>query len=151
MKHLKKLKSQYGLSILALAHSPKRDQSRPINRNDLGGSAMLMNFCDSSFAIGESSRDKSFKYIKQIKSRNCDHIYSSENVLVYELQKPTNFVQFNFVETSDEQHHLISQSLQEKEVKKEQAITLKKEGKSLREIQTILGVGKSTIGRWTKD
>lgn len=151
MKHLKKLKSKYGLSILALAHSPKRDQSRSIQRNDLGGSAMLMNFCDSSFAIGESSRDKAYRYIKQIKSRNCDCVYSSENVLVYELQKPTNFVHFNFIDTSDEQHHLISQSLQEKEDKKEQAITLKKEGKSLREIQGILGVGKSTIGRWTKE
>jgi RecA-family ATPase len=151
MKHLKKLKSKYGLSILALAHTPKRDQSRPIERNDLGGSAMLMNFCDSSFALGESGRDNSFRYIKQIKSRNCDHIYSGENVLVYEIQKPENFVHFNFVEYADEQFHLISQSLQEKEDKREQAVELKSDGKSLRDIAELLGVGKSTIQRWLKD
>jgi predicted ATP-dependent serine protease len=150
MKHLKMLKSKYGLSILALAHSPKRDQSRPINRNDLGGSAMLMNFCDSSFAIGESNRDKSFRYIKQIKTRNCALIYSWESVLVFEVQKPTNFVQFHFVDTAYEEHHLASQSAQEREDKKQQAIELKKNGKSLRDIEGILGVGKSTIQRWTK-
>jgi RecA-family ATPase len=35
MKHLKALKNKYGLSILALAHTPKRDLSKPITRNDL--------------------------------------------------------------------------------------------------------------------
>lgn len=151
MRHLKKLKTKYNLSILVLAHSPKRDQTRHINRNDLGGSAMLMNFCDSSFAIGESNRDKSLRYIKQIKSRNCAHTYSSENVLVFEIQKPTNFVHFYYQESTYEDHHLVSQSVQEREGKKEQALQLNKEGKSLREIAEILGVGKSTVGRMIKE
>ena len=57
MKHLKALKSKYSLSILAtLAHTPKRDMSKPLSPNDLQGSKMLMNFCDSSFAIGKSFR-----------------------------------------------------------------------------------------------
>ena len=53
MKHLKALKLEYNLSILALAHTPKRDQSKPLTLNDLQGSKMLMNFSDSSFCIGE--------------------------------------------------------------------------------------------------
>ncbi len=52
MKYLKALKNKYGLSILALAHTPKRDYSKAITRNDLQGSKMLINICDSSFAIG---------------------------------------------------------------------------------------------------
>jgi hypothetical protein len=37
MKFLKELKSKHGLSILALAHTPKRDSSKPLGRNDLQG------------------------------------------------------------------------------------------------------------------
>ena len=44
MKYLKALKSKYDLSILVLAHTPKRDLSKPISRNDLAGSKMLINF-----------------------------------------------------------------------------------------------------------
>src|ERR1019366_3313940 len=69
MKHLKALKNKYNLSILALAHTPKRDLSKPITRNDLQGSKMLINFCDSSFTIGESQKDKTVRYLKQIKVR----------------------------------------------------------------------------------
>jgi len=42
MKHLKSLKSKFRLSILALAHTPKRDLSKQITRNDLQGSKMLI-------------------------------------------------------------------------------------------------------------
>ncbi|MBZ4652549.1 MAG: Bacterial regulatory s, luxR family protein [Proteiniphilum sp.] len=70
MKHLKRLKSKYNLSLLVLAHTPKRDLTKPLTRNDLQGSKVLMNFCDSSFAIGESSSDSSFRYIKMIKVRS---------------------------------------------------------------------------------
>ncbi|HEY1031827.1 MAG TPA: AAA family ATPase, partial [Flavipsychrobacter sp.] len=64
MKQLKALKARYGLSILALAHTPKRDLCKPMTRNDLQGSKMLINFCDSSFCIGESQSDKSLRYLK---------------------------------------------------------------------------------------
>ena len=64
MKELKALKNKYHLSLLILAHTPKRDLSKPITRNDLQGSKMLINFCDSSFSIGESSTDKGVRYIK---------------------------------------------------------------------------------------
>jgi RecA-family ATPase len=71
MKHLQGLKKKLGLSILCLAHTPKRDLSKPLTRNDLQGSKMLINFCDSAFAIGESNSDSQIRYFKQIKVRNC--------------------------------------------------------------------------------
>ena len=46
MKQLKALQKQRGISILTLAHTPKRDMTRPLTRNDLQGSKMLINFCD---------------------------------------------------------------------------------------------------------
>jgi len=106
MKHLKALKNKYGLSILALAHTPKRDLSKPITRNDLQGSKMLINFCDSSFSIGESNTDKSLRYIKQIKQRNTEQIYDAENVCICQIDKPFNFLQFEFVDFRTEQEHL---------------------------------------------
>ena len=88
MKHLKALKNKYGLSILALAHTPKRDLSKPITRNDLQGSKMLINFCDSSFSIGESNTDKNIRYLKQIKQRNTEQIYDAEMLLFVKLISP---------------------------------------------------------------
>src|ERR1700743_2530024 len=82
MKHLKALKNRYGLSILALAHTPKRDMSLELTRNDLQGSKMLMNFCDSAFAIGESVIAHNMRYLKQIKQRNTNEVYGSNNVCV---------------------------------------------------------------------
>jgi len=113
MKQLKALKSKYGLSILALAHTPKRDLSKPITRNDLQGSKMLINFCDSSFAIGESMMDKSYRYLKQIKARNCEIMYDTSNVGVFEIIKPTNYLHFNFIGFAHEREHLKAQTLEE--------------------------------------
>lgn len=114
MKHLKALKSKYGLSILALAHTPKRDLSKPITRNDLQGSKMLINFCDSSFSIGESSNDKNTRYLKQIKARNTEIIYDADNVCVCHIEKPHNFLQFEFLNYGTEREHLRQVSETEK-------------------------------------
>jgi RecA-family ATPase len=114
MKHLKELKTRYGLSILALAHTPKRDISKPITRNDLQGSKMLINFCDSSFSIGESSTDKNLRYLKQIKSRNTEIIYDSENIILCQINKPENFLQFEFLHFGTEREHLKHVSENEK-------------------------------------
>jgi len=106
MKYMQALKKKYGLSILVLAHTPKRNLSKPITRNDLQGSKMLINFADSAFAIGESSVDNNMRYLKQIKARNTEIIYHSENVCVCEIVKPRNFLQFEFLNFATEQEHL---------------------------------------------
>ena len=41
MKRLKQLKIKYDLSILALAHTPKRNLCNPLTKNDLAGSKNL--------------------------------------------------------------------------------------------------------------
>lgn len=114
MKRLKALKNKYGLSILALAHTPKRDLSKPITKNDLQGSKMLINFCDSSFSIGESSNDKNTRYIIQMKVRNTEIIYDTENVCICHIEKPHNFLQFEFLNFGTEREHLKQISESEK-------------------------------------
>jgi RecA-family ATPase len=147
MKQLKALKTKYGLSLIALAHTPKRDLSKPITRNDLQGSKMLINFCDSSFSIGESATDKNLRYIKQIKQRNTEQIYDADNVCVCQIDKPHNFLKFDFIGFGKELEHLKIRTEKDIEKLKESVLELSKQGKSLREIGNALGMSHSKAGR----
>jgi RecA-family ATPase len=140
MKHLKALKNKYNLSILALAHTPKRDLSKPITRNDLQGSKMLINFCDSSFSIGESHSDKNLRYLKQIKQRNTEQIYDAENVCICQIDKPHNFLLFELVNFGKELEHLKQHTEKDKEKLNDKVKELKQQGRSLREIGAELGI-----------
>lgn len=151
MKHLKALKNKYGLSILALAHTPKRDLSKPITRNDLQGSKMLINFCDSSFSIGESHSDKNLRYLKQIKQRNTEQIYDAENVCVCQIDKPFNFLMFEFVNYGKEWEHLKQHTEKDKESLNEKVNELKQQGRSYREIGAELGISHMKVSRILKD
>ena len=150
MKHLKALKSKYNLSILVLAHTPKRDLYKPITRNDLQGSKMLINFCDSSFAIGESFTDKHLRYIKQIKQRNCGSIYDTDNIVVCEIVKPDNFLQFEFIGYGKEREFLRVPSDKEKTELETIVGQLKEEGGTVRDIAKELQISKSQVGRIIK-
>ncbi|MFN8287409.1 MAG: AAA family ATPase [Chitinophagales bacterium] len=106
MNSLLTLKRKYGLSMLVLAHTPKRDQSRPIEINDMAGSMMLGNLADSSFAIGKSTLGPNLRYIKQIKVRDSAKLYGTENVIVCELEKRDSFLQFRNIGYESEFLHL---------------------------------------------
>lgn len=150
MKHLKALKRKYELSILALAHTPKRDLSKPITRNDLQGSKMLINFCDSAFAIGESFKDKNLRYLKQIKPRDTELIYDAENVCVCQLEKPNNFLRFEFLGFGSEREHLKAQSEDDKAQLIAQVKQLSGQGKSQRQIAGELQISPATVNRYLK-
>lgn len=150
MKQLKKLKTKYNLSILALAHTPKRDQHKPITKNDLQGSKMLINFCDSSFAIGECEGIKGGRYLKQIKARNTEFIFDSNNVAVCQIAKPNNFLMFQFQYYGNEIDLLMNRdnSFEDKKVLARQ---MKEEGSTIYAIAEKLEVSKSWVSDVTKD
>ena len=106
MMKLIKLKKKYNLSILILAHTPKRNYTQPITQNDLGGSKMLMNFCDSSFTIGKSMLGDNIRYIKQIKQRNVGEIYGTNNTIICKIENSYNFLKFEFDDYGNEFEHL---------------------------------------------
>ena len=150
MKHLKALKKKYNLSILALAHTPKRDMTKPITKNDLQGSKMLMNFCDSSFAIGESNTDKNIRYIKQIKQRNTEHIYDSNNVIICHIEKPSNILLFGFLNFGKEEDHLKAYSQQDLSEKIKLVQELYNQGKSQRQIAQELTISVGSVNKYLK-
>jgi RecA-family ATPase len=150
MKHLKALKNRYGLSMLALAHTPKRDLSQQITGNDLQGSKMLMNFCDSAFTIGQSSADNDLRYLKQIKQRNTEQVYGYSNICLCRVNKPYNFLRFEFDNYGNEIDHLRKASERLNEQQMEEAAKLKLEGKSLREIGKVMDISFQKVDRLLK-
>lgn len=151
MKYLKRLKSKYNLSILALAHTPKRDLSRPITQNDLGGSKMISNFIDTCYAIGQSNIQSGLRYLKQLKARYTSIIYDAENVVVCQIDKPTNFLRFEFLEYSTEREHLKKITEQDQEDRINEVLELKKQGMSNVQIAKIKNVTEGAVRKWLKN
>ncbi len=142
MKLLNSIKKKYNLSILVLAHTPKRDASKVLTKNDLSGSKMLMNFCDSCFAIGESAQETGLRYIKQIKQRNTELIYDTQNVIVCKIEKESNFLEFVFMGYENELDHLKPRN---NEDQLNEILNLKKQGLPNTQIASTLGISEGTV------
>jgi len=152
MKALKKLAKKYSLSMLVLAHTPKRDMSSRINQNHLSGSKMLFNFCDACFAIGKNGKEKDLRYIKQIKARNTGYVYGETNVITCEIKKPDNFLMLEFKEFNYETEHLVELTDNDRKKRKENGIELIKQGNlNNTQIANQLGATEGAVRKWKKE
>lgn len=155
MQLLVRLKREKDLTILLLAHTPKRDATRPIDIYDLQGSAMVSNFIDSAFAIGRSKKDPAVRYVKQVKCRDGEIVFDGDNVAVCALEKDGNFLGYRFQHFEPESEHLKGQTDEEKDEIADKVLTLHGAGKSYREIGKELGVShmkaKRIVERNAKD
>lgn len=106
MMKLCSLKKKYGLSILVLAHTPKRNLGSAITQNTLSGSKTLTNFFDSMFAIGMSQTMSGMKYVKQIKVRQGAFKYGEDHVQVCKISKNGAFLGFETVCFTTEEEQL---------------------------------------------
>ena len=147
MIQLNNLKKKYGLSVLVLAHTPKRSLDCPITSNDLAGSKRLYNFFDSVFAIGKSAQDGGLRYVKQLKVRYGTFSHDADNVIIYEIEKVDAFLQFVFRGYSTEKEHLKKLGDNESSQRDCQILRLSQSGKSVREIASQVNCGKSTVSR----
>jgi hypothetical protein len=114
----------------------------------LQGSKMLINFCDSSFAIGESHKDKDIRYLKQIKERNTSKIYDGENVVICQVEKPSNFLQFLFLGFGKEREHLKALSESDRTDLIEKVKNVYAMGESQRKIASRLGIALGTVNNY---
>lgn len=145
MLRLMQLKRKHGLSILILAHTPKRQLTNPITQNDLAGSKKLYNFFDSVFAIGKSAKDTSLRYIKQVKVRYGSYEYDADNVLVYSIEKEASAVRFVFQGFATEREHLKEPSESDTAEARQNIQLLHKQGFSMRNIAEKVGLSKSRV------
>jgi predicted HTH transcriptional regulator len=106
MDKLRSLKKRHNISMLVIAHTPKRDLSRPLTKNDMAGSMHLMNFCDSAFCIGESVKESNVRYLKQIKTRNAEFRYDSDNVAIFRIVKNGSYLCFEHIGFDSEKESL---------------------------------------------
>ena len=150
MMKLMALKKKRDLSLLIIAHTPKRDLSSAITQNHLAGSKKLYNFFDSVFAIGMSAKDNRLRYVKQVKVRAGAFKYDASNVIVYEVEKVQGFLQFTFREFATESDHLRSRETSEVNEAEIKVLTLSKDGMSCRKIAEEVGLSKSTVSNIIK-
>jgi len=80
MKKLNAVCSQYHVSLICIAHTPKIKETRPMSIYDIEGSAKICNYADNVFFVC-NSKDSGRKYLKQAKFRS-----SSEKGLVDVLE-----------------------------------------------------------------
>lgn len=150
MSRLMELKRKYNLSMLILAHTPKRPLNMPITQNDLAGSKKLYNFFDSVFAIGKSAKDGNLRYIKQLKVRYGCFEYGADNVIVCSIEKPDDFLCFVILGYDRESVHLKEVTEEERGRMRNEAKTLHAQGMSYREIGVKLGISKTCAERYCK-
>jgi len=174
MQRLNDLKRSRFISILVLAHTPKRRSPHlPITEADIQGSVNLSNFADSMFAINASAHEPDLRYLKQIKTRSLKKKFSEAHVPVFRFEKfdhaastslaanttrPAidNFLGLRFLETVEEDALLDDHPNAKRDGSGRRTIAaeikrLSKEGVSVRRIAERLGVPKSTVQRQTSN
>lgn len=151
MRKLCELKQTYGVSFLIIAHTHKRNPSKLITKDDLAGSKRLINFCDSSFCIGQSQVDPELLYLKQIKVREGKFTYGKDSVMLCNICKNDNFPQFVEVGLADEERLLRKTQLEDRQTMKTQAYIMHDEGISNRRIARELGVSEGSVRNWLKE
>ncbi|WDF76260.1 AAA family ATPase [Mucilaginibacter sp. KACC 22773] len=147
MKSLKAIKTQYNLSVLVIAHTPKRDGRKPITANDLQGSKMFMNFADSAFAIGQSQNTPGLRYIKQIKQRTGQELYGANNVCLVKLENDYTFLRYKFVDYAHEADHLCPPDKVNNHELQQRIANLHAQGISFRKMARELKLSVSTVVR----
>lgn len=145
MQMLIDLKRRKGLSILVLAHTPKRNTASKLTQNSLAGSKRIANFMDSMFAIGATQTDRpAGRYIKQIKVRSSEMEYGEDHVITAWLVKEGDYVSLMHIGFGRECDLLAPVDNNEANLK-ERVSALSEEGLSVRKIAEQLGVSKSLV------
>ena len=147
MIRLDRLKKMYDLTMVVVAHTSKRDSGLPLMQNDLGGSSSLMNFFDSGIVIDLSSRDKNLRYVKQVKYRAGEKEYDYANVIHHEIVKEHAYTHFVFRGHGVEADHIKAPSFAEDLDEFQQILELQANGKSVREIASLLDITSSKVKR----
>lgn len=147
MMRLKKLQMCYGWSMLIIAHTPKREETDPIIINNLAGSKKLPNFFDRVFALGKSQEDDNYRYLKQLKVRSGESVYTEDNVMVLELEKSEDgSLHFIFRKYDKEESQL--NAFREEDLDLAQDIVMMHNGgMSYRQIANKINVSKSRAQR----
>ena len=96
----KRLKDSKDISILIVGHTPKFQKGLRIESYNLYGSAQLVYFIDSLFAINKAVGNTI--YIKQLKQRVVSETYGEDNVLHCKIEDTESGLQIKYLGNSAE-------------------------------------------------
>ena len=151
MKSLKELKDRFGLTILLIGHCVKRKSGGPVTLDDLGGTKMLANFCDSAFAINNTAIGDEVKYLKLVKSRV---VQKPKKVQIVEIsQEPYLRFQPKEQETEIEVLHPTNLLSARSSIKPEMEpiiLQMREAGATIVQIADKIRISKSAVGRYCK-
>ena len=150
MQKLWTLRDELKISILVIAHTPKKFDFSPLTINDLAGSARISQFCDSAFALGKSTQGVDMRYLIQLKSRSGAFIYPASNVLSLRLTKEGGWLHFEEEGTCRETDHINRMDEDYQDNLRQQCQELSDGGKSYREIAKELGINLTKVYRLLK-
>ena len=100
------LRKEYEVTILIVAHTPKRKGDEPLTSYSMFGSSMLAAFFDAIVAIGISVTHPEIRYVKTCKFRSGPYPYPADGVALYRIEQIDGFTQFVFQDIGDEADHL---------------------------------------------
>ena len=92
-----------------------------------------------------SAKDTRLRYVKQVKVRAGAFTYDASNIIVYEVDKVSGFLQFVFREYATEAEHLRQRESAEITEQEMQVIELGRQGLSCRKIAEQVRLSKSTV------
>lgn len=143
------LRKEYDLTIIIVAHTPKRKGDEPLTSYSMFGSSLLAAFFDSIIAIGISQTDPTVRYVKTVKFRSGPYPYPADDVALYRIQQINGFLQFDYIGRGVEADHLKPKFVDDDPMleEMEQVVLMKEENKSLRTIAKELGISLGKVQR----
>ncbi len=148
IRELDRLKRIYGLSILVLASTSRRDLTRPVAMGDLQAARVLGHFTDSVFAIGQSRQDETVRFIKHLRSQNVEMLHDASYLPLFRIKKLNgNFLGAKFLGYSDENTHLQDPVADPNRELMDDIKEMSADDMSIRDIARALDISKTRVHR----
>ena len=106
VRKLMTISRRYAVSVLVVAHTPKRNTAEPLEARHLAGAKALSNFATNVIGIGMSKLDAHKRYIKHIKNRKGIKVFTEDNVATFTVIKSGANLIWEYDGTTIESAHL---------------------------------------------
>ncbi len=147
MRELERIRRELGVSILVVNNSLRRDPAKPIELYHLHASRVMASYADSIFALVKSRTLENGYYIKQVRSRAGEAVYTEKRVLALTLARNATYLGFENAGTQPESLHLELPKADREMEQLRQIVELVHSGLGYREIEEETGIPRSTAQR----
>ena len=112
MKMFLRLRRKHGFTIVVVAHTPKRNNSEPLESKHMAGSSKLKDFAKNVIGISPSKQGDGIIYVKHLKMRNGEKVFTNQNVIQCSIEKSHGLLQWHLMGFNDETVHLATPTVE---------------------------------------